>query len=199
MTKINIDYNKINSLHNKTAKYHLKLAKNHLIEDLAVRAEKLQTELKNFKKYCFKQFDKYMNDVSKKYNITFSTKGNLNITHSEINYRVCKNIQEYIVLDSKLQLAKDLIDKCINKWSEGGSLELKKLVNLAFSVDKRGKLNIPRVLSLRKLDISDADWQKAMIIISDSIDTENSKQFIRVYKKNRNKKWKSISLDIAKL
>lgn len=199
MTKINIDYNKINSLHNKTAKYHLKLAKNHLIEDLAVRAERLQTELKNFKKYCFKQFDKYMNDVSKKYNITFSTKGNLNITHSEINYRVCKNIQEYIVLDSKLQIAKDLIDKCINKWSEGGSLELKKLVNLAFSVDKRGKLNIPRVLSLRKLDISDADWQKAMIIISDSIDTENSKQFIRVYKKNRNKKWKSISLDIAKL
>lgn len=196
---MNIDYNKINILQSKTAKYQLKIARNHLVEDLALRAEKLQADLKNFKKYCFKQFDKYMNEVSKKYNVTFSTKGNLNITHNELNYRVCKNIQEYIVLDSKLQQAKDLIDKCINKWSEGGSLELKKVVNLAFSVDKRGKLNIPRVLSLRKLDINDVEWQKAMTIISDSIDTENSKQFIRVYKKNKNKKWKSISLDIAKL
>jgi len=199
MTKLYIDYTNLNNITKKAVKDNLKFQKDQLIDDLSQKAEYLQLELKNFKAYCFQRIEEYMKEVSSKYNINFSSKGNLNITNSDGNYRVCKNVQEYIVLDEKLQIAKLLIDKCLNKWSEGGSVELKKVVDLAFSVDKRGKLNIPRVLSLRKLDIEDKDWQQAMQAISDSIDTVNSKHFVRVYKKNYKNEWQSISLDIAKM
>ena len=50
------------------------------------------------------------------------------------------------------------------------------------NADKTGKINTKRVLSLRRLDIKDERWLRAMDAIGDSIQVAGSKSYIRIYK-----------------
>lgn len=57
-----------------------------------------------------------------------------------------------------------------------------------------------RILSLRRLDISDPLWQKAMQSISDSLTVAGSKSYMRIYERVGNdNSWRNISLDFAAL
>ena len=127
------------------------------------------------------------------------SKGNFTLTTFDGKYRMIVAIDENIFFDERLQVAREIISDCIGKWSEGTRSELKALVNDAFQVDKTGKINTNRVLGLRRLDIQDEDWKRAMQAISDSIQVTGSKQYIRFYEKNENGKYVQIPLDVAAL
>ena len=65
-------------------------------------------------------------------------------------------------------------------------------------MDKEGKINTGRVLSLRRLDIDDDRWKRAMDAISDSIQTVGSKSYVRLYERiGDSEEYVPISLDIA--
>ena len=71
----------------------------------------------------------------------------------------------------------------------------------AFYVGKSGNINKNRILGLRRLDIQDERWQKAMAAISDSIQVSDSKQYIRIYRRNPDDagKYDLVNLDISSL
>jgi len=95
-------------------------------------------------------------------------------------------------------LAKQLVDECIHDWSDDAAPELKALVNDAFQVDKKGNVDTKRILSLRKFDIQDPRWLKAMEAISDSLTVVGSRTYIRVYERiDDTDRWQQIPLDIA--
>jgi hypothetical protein len=66
-------------------------------------------------------------------------------------------------------------------------------------VDKAGKINTARVLGLRRLEIQDPDWQKAMQAITESIQISGSKQYLRFYERNDRGEYVQIPLDVAAL
>ena len=70
-------------------------------------------------------------------------------------------------------------------------------MNDAFQVDKEGLINTSRVLSLRRLNIKDEDWEKAMEAISDSIQVASTKPYIRFYERDQTGDYKPITLDMA--
>ncbi|MDD7451222.1 MAG: DUF3164 family protein, partial [Treponema sp.] len=100
-----------------------------------------------------------------------------------------------------LQIAKELIDQCIQDWATDSRNEIKALIQDAFYVGKSGKLDKNRILGLRRLDIHDERWQKAMTAISDSIQIAGSREYIRIYERdpNNSDKYNLINLDIAAL
>jgi hypothetical protein len=55
------------------------------------------------------------------------------------------------------------------------------------------------VLGLRRLDIQDSDWQKAMKAITESIQVSGSKQYLRFYERNEQGEYVQIPLDVAAL
>ncbi|MDR1506452.1 MAG: DUF3164 family protein, partial [Treponema sp.] len=59
--------------------------------------------------------------------------------------------------------------------------------------------NTARVLGLRRLEIHDPDWQKAMRAITESIQVSGSKQYLRFYERNENGEYRQIPLDVAAL
>jgi len=126
-------------------------------------------------------------------------KGNITLTTYDGKYRLMVSISDQIVFDERLQIARDLIGDCIRKWSAGARSEIQILVQDAFQTDKAGKLNTARVLGLRRLDIKDADWQKAMAAISDSVQVSGSKQYLRIYERNEQGQYVQIPLDVAAL
>ena len=68
----------------------------------------------------------------------------------------------------------------------------------AFQTDKEGKINTGRVLALRRLDIRDEKWQKAMLAIGESLQVVGSKEYVRFYERIGNTdQYRPISLDVA--
>ena len=79
-----------------------------------------------------------------------------------------------------------------------GADEIKVLVQSAFQSDKEGKINTGRVLALRRLDIRNEKWQKAMQAIGESLQVVGSKEYVRIYERIGNTdQYRAIGLDVA--
>jgi hypothetical protein len=173
--------------------------KDKVVSRLVKKAEKLNKQIEEFKKEVEDGVEKYIATVEKEYQVQERTKqGNKTITDFANTLKVEFNVAKLLDFDEKLELAKDLIDKCIVEWSKGANRKLKVVIDQAFATDKRGFLDRDRILNLRNLEIKDKDWQKAMIIIGDSLIVVGKKSYIR-FQKKVDGKWQTISLDIAKL
>ena len=126
-------------------------------------------------------------------------KGNVTLTSFDGKYKVIVAVNDTIQFNEKLQVAKQLIDKCIAEWSEGANENLRAIVDDAFNVGKSGLVSTSRVLGLRRLNIKDATWKKAMDAISESMQVASSKTYMRFYERMQDGSYKQIPLDVAAL
>ena len=126
-------------------------------------------------------------------------KGNIRLHSFDGQYRVQLAMQDALVFDEGLAAAKVLIDECIREYSEGSRPELLAIINAAFATDRDGNISTARVLGLRRLDISDEKWQRAMDALSDSLQVHTSKAFVRVHERDANGEYHLMNLDIAKV
>jgi hypothetical protein len=171
-----------------------------VISNIAEQAEFLSKKLSKFKEETFLDIYNFLELSASKYDTSFGgEKGNVTLTSFDGNSKVVLNIKENIAFDERLQIAKKLIDECIKIWVEDSRDEIKILVDRAFQVDKKGQINIRRILELRQVNILDEKWQLAMVAIGEAITVTNSKEYIRVYKRIEDGSYELINLDIAKL
>ncbi|EBU8701648.1 sulfate transporter, partial [Salmonella enterica subsp. enterica serovar Kokomlemle] len=97
------------------------------------------------------------------YGVTYGgTKGNVTLPSFDGSRRVVRATGEHRVFDERIQAAKEMIDACIAKWSNGANENIIAIVNRSFRANKQGMIDINEVLSLRDLDIDDEEWQEAM-------------------------------------
>jgi hypothetical protein len=126
-------------------------------------------------------------------------KGNITLTTYDGSYRLIVAMDELIVFDERLQIARQIIGECLDRWSSDARPEIRMLVNDAFQVDKTGKISTARVLGLRRLDIQDGDWQKAMTAITESIQISGTKRYLRFYERDGNGEYQQVPLDVSVL
>lgn len=126
-------------------------------------------------------------------------KGNVTLTSFDGKYKVMVAVNDTIQFNEKLQVAKQLIDKCIASWSEGANENLRAIVDDAFNVGKSGLVSTSRVLGLRRLNIKDATWKKAMDAITESMQVASSKTYMRFYERQQDGSYRQIPLDVANL
>ncbi len=126
-------------------------------------------------------------------------KGNVTLTSFDGKYKVMVAVNDTIQFNEKLQVAKQLIDKCIASWSEGANENLRAIVDDAFNVGKSGLVSTSRVLGLRRLNIKDPTWKKAMDAITESMQVASSKTYMRFYERQSDGSYKQIPLDVANL
>jgi hypothetical protein len=164
------------------------------------KAFELRNALAAFKTDVKTDINAFLEVSANQYDKTWAgAKGNFTLSTYDGQYKMIIAMDDNLFFDERLQIARDIIGECINKWSEGSRDEIRVLVNDAFQVDKTGKVNTTRVLGLRRLEIDDPEWQKAMKAITDSVQVTGSKQYIRFYERGENGKYKQISLDVASL
>lgn len=107
-------------------------------------------------------------------------------------------MQDRIAFDERLQAAKALIDECLADWTEGARPEIHAIINRAFQTEKEGEVNTGAVLALRRLEIDDERWSKAMQAIGEAVQVVGSRSYIRVYERvGDSDQYRPISLDIA--
>ena len=171
------------------------IQRDRVVKRLVSKAEKLSAKIAVEKDKMEKELNKYLQKVAKEYGLHW--KGNAQLISFDERFKIEVNISERLDYNEKLQLAKQLIDNCINRWSENANANLKAIVINAFNVDKKGKISLRRVLSLRKYRIKDKEWEKAMELINESLSVVFSKQYINFYKKDADGKWEQVKLNFS--
>lgn len=124
-------------------------------------------------------------------------KGNVTLLSYDGKFKIARQVAEHITFDERLQAAKALIDECLKDWTQGTRSEIQALIDQAFQVDKEGKISTTRILGLRRLDITDERWLKAMQAIGDSIQVTGTKSYVRVYQRQDSGAYTAIPLDMA--
>jgi len=175
------------------------ILRDELVKEIVEKARKLQEAMRDFKMSVMGDVAAFVEMSADKYNVKVGgTKGNVTLSTFDGNFKVQRAVAEDITFDERLQAAKALIDQCIHRWAEGSAAEIRALVEHAFQVDKEGKISTGRVLGLRRLSISDPQWQEAMMAIADSIQISGSKTYFRIYVREGNSdRMTQIALDLA--
>ncbi len=172
--------------------------RDQVVQELVLAAKTVRDQLAKFKGQVFNDVAAFVNLSAEQYNVALGgKKGNVTLHSFDGKYKLQLAISENIVFDERLQAAKALIDECIEEWSAGSDPKIKVLVHDAFRTDKEGNINTGRVLGLRRLDIKDDKWTRAMDAIGESLQVVGSKQYVRFYERVGEDKYEPISLDIA--
>ncbi|MDR2730508.1 MAG: DUF3164 family protein [Treponema sp.] len=170
------------------------------VRRIAEEAVKMKSVLGDFKSRIRDDILSFVEKSAGEYGVKWGgKKGNVSLTSYDGQFKLIIAMNDNITFDERLQIARELIGKCLDKWSKGARAEIRLLVNDAFQVDKTGKISTARVLGLRRLDIQDADWQKAMTAITESLQVTGTKQYLRIYERDVNGEYQMIPLDVAAL
>ena len=176
------------------------LLRDELVMEIVAKAQAVRDNIAAFKQSAMDDIAAFAQLSAEKYGAKLGgAKGNIRLMSFDGAYRIALAMQDTLTFDERLAAAKALIDECINEWTAGSRPELKALINDAFQVDKEGNISTTRVLGLRRLSIDDEKWHRAMDALSDSVQVQTSKPFVRVYRREDNGEYSLMSLDIAKV
>ena len=174
-------------------------ARDKVVRDIVRKAVVVSNTIADFKDETMQAVADFAELSASEYGAKIGgTKGNITLFDYDGSHKVQLAINEHKAFDERLQAAKALIDECIHEWMKGSNHNIQALVQDAFKVDKQGKVSIERILGLRRLDITDERWLKAMAAIADSIQITGSKRYIRLYRRNdETGEYEPIPLDAA--
>ncbi|MBA5605858.1 DUF3164 family protein [Duganella sp. FT3S] len=177
------------------------LTRDALVQELIAAAKASSQQLAEFKARVFGDVAAFVQMSAEEYDaVVGGKKGNVTLVSFDGRYKVNVASADNICFDERLQAAKALIDECIADWSKDSGPEIKVLVQQAFDADKEGNISTGRVLGLRRLDIKDERWQRAMTAIGESVQVIGSKQYVRFYERvGDSGEYAPISLDVAKV
>lgn len=176
------------------------LLRDQTVKEIMRKTLCMKNELFAFKAIIWSDIEAFLSISANQHGVEMGgKKGNITLVSYDGEYKIMIAVAESLQFNEKLQVAKELIDSCIKRWSGDAKPELKVLVDDAFNVDKQGKINTARVLRLRRLAIKDAQWHEAMGAITESLMVSASKTYMRFYQRAKNGQYFQIPLDIAAL
>ncbi|MGG9999724.1 DUF3164 family protein [Pseudovibrio ascidiaceicola] len=178
-----------------------KQLENELVTFLSNRAEKINQLMKDLKADSMSEVESFRELLAAQYELARGgEKGNLTLYSYDGLFKLVVQRSEHIGFGPELQIAKKLIDQCINQWTVGANENLKIIVNRAFEVDTKGKISTARVLELRSYKIEHPDWQKAMDAIGDAVIALDTATYTRFYKRDEQTgEYEPILLHMAKV
>ncbi|WP_236233713.1 DUF3164 family protein [Pseudomonas tohonis] len=167
--------------------------------DLAEEAVRLNVALAEFKRKALGDIGDLIAICAEKYGVTLGgKKGNASITTYDGAFKVERCVADRIAFTEEILAAKELIDRCIRKWSVGANQHLRVLVDRAFSAGRNGQIKTNDVLGLLRMEIDDPDWKTAMMALKDAIQVNGKAVYIRVYQREGDSdRYAPINLNIA--
>ena len=175
-----------------------RLLEHELVEQLCEKAREMNWALAEFKADALLQVAALRDMVAAEYGAELGgAKGNMTLSTFDGRQQVQVQVSETLAFGPELSAAKELIDRCLQRWTKEADDKVRVLVEHAFQVNKAGRIDTQRVLSLRQIAIEDADWKRAMDAISDALRVHSSKTYIRFYEATEKSPVAPIPLSLA--
>lgn len=177
----------------------------HKLEDETVRkiigfARDLSAQIGRFRGHTMTDLGEFDALLEQEYGARKGgKKGNRTYQSFDGLMKVQVQISEFVDFGPQLQVAKTLIDECLNEWAADSGPEIRAIVTRAFNTDKEGQINRSEIFMLLRLDISDERWKRAMDAIREAMRVTGSKEYVRFYeRKSIEDGWKAVTIDLAK-
>jgi hypothetical protein len=165
---------------------------------LALEGLILHELLKRFKARALAEMAEVVATSAAEYGVEMGgEKGNLSLSTFDGTWLVQRVYRDVISFSEKILAAKELIDRCITRWSEGADPNISALIDRAFRASKKGDLRTGPVLELLRLKIDDPEWQTAMTALADSIDITGSAVYVRISRRIAGDRYIPVPIDLA--
>lgn len=174
------------------------LARDEFVRGVVAKAADVNAMLNTFKARLAGDMQAFLELSAEKYGADLGgARGNLSLTSFDGRFKILRAVSERLDFDERLQAAKELVDTCLRQWSRDAGPELRTLVESAFQVDKKGRINAKRILSLRTLKIDHPIWKQAMEAIGDAVTVIGSCTYYRIYERDDEGNYNQIGLDFS--
>ena len=169
-----------------------------LVRELHEEAYEIHRRLVAFKRRAFGDIQAFIDLSAEQYGARLGgKKGNVTLTTFDGDLLIRRQVQETIAFDERLQAAKALIDECVVEWTEGARSEVQAIIQDAFRMDREGNIRTALVLGLRRLDIDEPRWLRAMEAVSDAVQVVGSRDYVRFYRRDAQGNYQAVVLDLA--
>ncbi|SOC41616.1 uncharacterized protein DUF3164 [Rhizobium subbaraonis] len=160
----------------------------------------LNAQITRFRDHCMADIGAFDDLLAQEYGARIGgKKGNKTYQTFDGLMKVQVQVADLIDFGPQLQIAKSLIDECLNEWSTDSRPEIQTIVTRAFNTDKESQVNKSELFMLLRLEIDDPRWGRAMDAIRDSIRVTGSKEYLRFYHRlSIETPWTAITIDLAK-
>ena len=176
-----------------------------LLEDEMVRkvidyAEDLNARIARFRGHTMTDLGEFDALLRQEYGARKGgVKGNRTYMTFDGLMKVSVQVSEFIDFGPSLQVAKDLLDECLNEWTAESRPEVRAIITRAFNTDKQGKINRSEIFMLLRLEIDDERWLNAMQAIREAMRVIGSREYVRFHKRaSIEDPWQAITIDLAK-
>lgn len=174
------------------------LVRDEFVQGVVKNAKRTNARLAEFKACLAADLQAFLELSAEKYEADMGgSRGNVSLTSFDGQYKVLRAVADRLEFDERLQAAKSLIDDCLREWTKGSGSEIRALIDQAFQVDKKGKINAKRIISLRQLKIEHPTWLRAMEAIGDAMTVTGSCTYYRVYERDERGEYQQIQLDFS--
>lgn len=202
MSKVDKKGNWIDATGNSVPKKYvtpLDKRRDSMVEKLFREALAAQDKLIKLRRLVDAEVEKYLDSAAAEIlNFERNEGGNYTFTGFSGDKKVMVKVVNYIDFDERLQFAKQMIDACLERWSEGANDNLRAVVFDAFKVDAKGRVDTKRILGLRRLNIKDQEWKQAMDLISQAVTVIAAKEYVIFQRRpDQSADWQTVRLDIA--
>lgn len=176
--------------------YHKK--KEKVVGRLVKQAEDLSERLKVFKNNAFNAADELYYEMLRMHHMDEPEggKGNRTFFNFDKSIKVEISVDDVISFDEQITLAQAKINQFIAMKLKDVDTDITELINRAFTTSK-GRLDKARVFSLFSLNVKHHLWTEAMDLIRQSIVTNNTRRYIKVYKRDSEGKYHLINLNFS--
>ncbi|MBJ3783388.1 DUF3164 family protein [Devosia sediminis] len=161
----------------------------------------LSEQVSRFKVHTMEDLAKLDGLLEQEYGLVKrGNKGKGNRTYMTVDglFKVSVSVADSIDFGPELQVAKALLDECMNEWAADARPEIQAIITRAFNTDKEGKINRSEIFTLLRLAIEDERWQRAMTAIRDAMRVVGRKEYVRFgMRSSPEAEWSSISIDLA--
>jgi len=162
------------------------------------KAQDLNERLSSFKTEAFTLCDDLFAQLmlDNKVVVRENAKGGYSITSFDKAIKIEVRISETIHFDDRITLAQELIKEYLKEVTETAHPDLAILINNAFKSNKNG-LDVKSIISLFKLTITHPKWVQAMELLKLSMQVNNTKRYMRIFKKDSNGEYQQVKLDFS--
>lgn len=173
-----------------------------LVKSLCATAEEQSGVLTKLRQQAMAEVSEFIRLSAELHGAKFrgeAGKGGVTLFSYDGKYKVQRSCGESIGFTEGAQVAKQLMDECLQTWGKGSSHNYRAIVNSAFETDASGGLSVSRLMALRKPKIDDPKWQQALQILDESMVAVSSKMYIRFFKRNEHGEYQPIPLDLTRV
>lgn len=177
----------------------------HQLEDETVRkimgfALALSEQVSRFKGHVYEDLGAFDAILEQQYGATKGgPKGNRTYQSYDGLMKVEVRVADLLDFGPELQVAKTLLDECLNEWSADARPEVRALITRTFNTDKEGQVNRALVFTLLSLDVEEPRWNRAMDALREAIRIVGSKTYYRIQiRPSIEAGWETVTIDLAK-